>query len=49
MRTQDKGCLVGVLKSFGCHIGCVGEMSRGVFDTNKKTNYRTHQETARRI
>jgi hypothetical protein len=34
-------------KKFGCHIGYIGIMLGGVFDTNKKTNYRTYQETAR--
>jgi hypothetical protein len=41
--------LVREKKIFECHIGCVGRMLGGVFDTNKKINYRTRQKTARRI
>jgi hypothetical protein len=25
-------CLVGEVKIFGCHIGCIGRMSGGVFE-----------------
>ena len=42
-------CLVREIKNFGCHIDVSEECWEGFLDTNKKTNYRTHQETARRI
>ena len=42
-------CLVREIKIFGCHIDAWEGCWEGFLDTNKKTNYRTHQETARRI
>jgi hypothetical protein len=41
--------LVCEIKFFGCHIGYVGGCWERFSDTNKKTNYRTCQETVRRI
>jgi hypothetical protein len=40
--------LVREKKIFECYIRCIGRMSGGVFNTDKK-NYRTRQENARRI
>jgi hypothetical protein len=42
-------CLVGEMKIFGCHIGHLTGCRKGFSDTNEKTNFITHQETARRI
>jgi hypothetical protein len=43
------GCLVGEIKNFRCHIGCLTGCRKGFSNTNEKTNFITRLETARRI